>query len=469
VAEDPDHAEYQSDLAQSYNHWGLFLSQCHRLAEAEPALRQSVRILEELRARFPAKADEARILGMGYNNLANLLRDIGKTDEAEAFYRRHADLIARALQQFPGNRDLRYGEWGCALNYGIFLLNKGRIPEAEKSVRTALRLARKFVEDFPASPHYRLDLAGTYGNLAYVLENAGRPDQAEEYRQESRRIAEKLAADFPTVPDYQSYLGGALNNLALQLLHLGKPAAARPLLEKAIEQQQAALRLTPKHRGYRLYLSNHITNLVNVLDRLQVSDEEVDRVRAQAVALARGLAEDYPDVVDYQSGVGAALNNRASALVKRKEWEQACPLLQEAIAFQKKALQSNPKHPVYLEYLANHYSLLAEVLQALKRPEATTAYRDWIGTARELASVSPQSSNWKAVIKALDKAMAFRGGGAADWFLLAMAHWRLGEKEKARQWFDQAAQWMDKNAAHNEELLRFRAEAEQLLGVKTKK
>jgi hypothetical protein len=56
-----------------------------------------------------------------------------------------------------------------------------------------------------------------------------------------------------------------------------------------------------------------------------------------------------------------------------------------------------------------------------------------------------------------------------------MAHWRLGEKEKARRWYDRAVRWMEKhkdpsqgNNEWPEELRRFRAEAAELLGMKEK-
>ena len=52
--------------------------------------------------------------------------------------------------------------------------------------------------------------------------------------------------------------------------------------------------------------------------------------------------------------------------------------------------------------------------------------------------------------------MALRkGGDAYDWFFLAMAHWQLGEKGKAREWYNRAVQWMDKSQPSNEELRRF--------------
>jgi hypothetical protein len=49
-----------------------------------------------------------------------------------------------------------------------------------------------------------------------------------------------------------------------------------------------------------------------------------------------------------------------------------------------------------------------------------------------------------------------------------MVHWRLGEKEQGRKWYDQAVQWMDKNAPQSAELKRNRAEAAELLGIKDK-
>ena len=49
-----------------------------------------------------------------------------------------------------------------------------------------------------------------------------------------------------------------------------------------------------------------------------------------------------------------------------------------------------------------------------------------------------------------------------------MAHWQLGHKEEARKWYDQAVGWMETNNPRNEELLRFRAEAAELLKIDKK-
>jgi tetratricopeptide (TPR) repeat protein len=68
----------------------------------------------------------------------------------------------------------------------------------------------------------------------------------------------------------------------------------------------------------------------------------------------------------------------------------------------------------------------------------------------------------------------------AEWsnrFFLAMAHWRTGNRDEARQWYDRAIEWLEQNpsaikdskARANKELNRIRSEAAELLGVNEKK
>jgi Flp pilus assembly protein TadD len=72
----------------------------------------------------------------------------------------------------------------------------------------------------------------------------------------------------------------------------------------------------------------------------------------------------------------------------------------------------------------------------------------------------------RGAVAALGKSMALRGGGDAfDWYFLAMARHRLGEREGARKDLTRAVTWANQNEQDNDELIRFRAEAEAALGV----
>jgi tetratricopeptide (TPR) repeat protein len=98
-----------------------------------------------------------------------------------------------------------------------------------------------------------------------------------------------------------------------------------------------------------------------------------------------------------------------------------------------------------------------------------------------------RAGEWRASIQALEKSLELQTlnlealkmvaghvpqvqnqqpGTSFDFFFLAMAHWQLSDKDKAREWYQKGVQWMDKNAPRDEELRRFRAEAEDLLCIK---
>jgi hypothetical protein len=75
--------------------------------------------------------------------------------------------------------------------------------------------------------------------------------------------------------------------------------------------------------------------------------------------------------------------------------------------------------------------------------------------------------DWKNAGAALEKSEELAPGElvGSNGFFLAMTHWQLGEKAKARQWYSKAAAWMYKNQPTNRELVSFRAEASTLLGL----
>jgi tetratricopeptide (TPR) repeat protein len=55
-------------------------------------------------------------------------------------------------------------------------------------------------------------------------------------------------------------------------------------------------------------------------------------------------------------------------------------------------------------------------------------------------------------------------GDSYEWFLLALAHKQLGNRREAREWYEKAVEWMNKNAGHDYQLRLFRGEARELFG-----
>jgi serine/threonine protein kinase len=90
---------------------------------------------------------------------------------------------------------------------------------------------------------------------------------------------------------------------------------------------------------------------------------------------------------------------------------------------------------------------------------------------QELGWARYRTGDWKDSITALEKSLELRkdGGDPFNWFYLAMAYWQSGDKAAARKWYDRAVEWTEKYLPKDQRLVRFRAEAADLLELKEKK
>jgi tetratricopeptide (TPR) repeat protein len=169
------------------------------------------------------------------------------------------------------------------------------------------------------------------------------------------------------------------------------------------------------------------------------------------------LAADSPRNLSYRSRLGLSLGSLACVLADMGQHAEANKLARQCIALAEKLVVDFPNSPDHQHGLTIAYMNLGRV-----------QYRD---------------GDYKAAVASLKKALEFAVGnkayGAAAgmtfdkegeseaWLFLAMAHGQLGHQDEARSWYDQAVQWMEKNQPRNEELRRFRTEAEQLLKDKS--
>jgi uncharacterized protein HemY len=73
-----------------------------------------------------------------------------------------------------------------------------------------------------------------------------------------------------------------------------------------------------------------------------------------------------------------------------------------------------------------------------------------------------RAGEWASAMEALRESIDL-GGEGSDWFFLAMAHWQVGDKDQARECFDQAVEWMEQRRPHDAELSLLRDEVRTLL------
>jgi serine/threonine protein kinase/WD40 repeat protein len=159
---------------------------------------------------------------------------------------------------------------------------------------------------------------------------------------------------------------------------------------------------------------------------------------------------------------------RGDGHARARRWQQAVDEYEQALA-------AEPDHAT----AANNFAWLLATCPKEKLRNAARA----VALAQQAVQLEPHNRNywntlgvayyragaWSSAREALEKATRDEGGNSWDWFFLAMTHGRLGEPHEARRYYEQAVRWMEKNRPQNEELRRFRAEAEALLMAKDQK
>ncbi len=260
-----------------------------------------------------------------------------------------------------------------------------------------------------------------------------------------------------------------------------------PQSEEAIRYYTAALALRPGNPAECVNLGNALRDRGDLDGAIRAYREALDGHSDYAAAHERlGLALEKKGLLDEAiAELRQTIHFRNYApdhvvlgnmLVRKGLRDDAIPSYKLAIACYRTALELHPGNACSHNDLAwilvtGPHPKLHDPTEGVKLARKAVELGPREGAFwNTLGAASYRAGNWKEAIAALEKAMLLRNGGdSLDWFFLAMAHWQRGDKEKARQWFEQAVAWMEKNQPKNQELRRFRAEAAELMKVEPKK
>jgi tetratricopeptide (TPR) repeat protein len=219
-------------------------------------------------------------------------------------------------------------------------------------------------------------------------------------------------------------------------------------------------------------------NLGNLLRQAGRTDEAAQAYR-QAVALLEKLAAGPSAGADYRLFLARSHINLALLLEENSRPQEAEQAYRQALALYEKLAAKSPDRLQCGNELALCLRNLGHLLRQTGRPDAAAqACRQAVAAAQQAVKLAPQAAGywstlgaaqyrageWHAVLRSLHRSREL-GGEPEDGFYLAMAHGRLGEQDRARQWYDRACTALGKNQPADKQLLRLRAEAAALLGL----
>jgi tetratricopeptide (TPR) repeat protein len=289
----------------------------------------------------------------------------------------------------------------------------GMPAKAIADFRRVLELHEKAAAEITQSAAYRNELAGTLAYLGVALENDGRRAEAEGPYRQAVTVWQQLSDEFP---DNQWYR----HERAYFSIALARILQSAGQFEAALEHCRTSVRLNERL----------VADFANAARLAQG--------RGMLIALLSSLGRDEEAGNEVQTLLKGSpspeeLNNVAWGLIRRSD--PSVGVARQAVELAQKAVDLSPS--------AGHI---------------------W----NTLGVAHYRAGSWPAAIEALEKSRELNKDKhlSVDAFFLAMAHWQLGNKDEARKWFDQGALWMEKNQPQNEDLRRFRAEAEKLLEIK---
>jgi len=221
---------------------------------------------------------------------------------------------------------------------------------------------------------------------------------------------------------------------------------------------------------------------------LQREPRKAMEALGKSVAISEALTKEFPEDARYWERLGHHRFIFADYLVDQGLKPQASEEFHKAIDAFETAARLTPDDPRALRNLSWHLALsndptLRDPTRAvvLARRAFELAPDCWVRW-ETLGIVCYHAGIWSEAVTALESGLALlaeksvtthdtvsRRFEVADTAkskcYLAMAYSRLGNIKKARMWYDNVLEWMDKNAPQDRELSRLRAEAAALLGI----
>jgi serine/threonine protein kinase/tetratricopeptide (TPR) repeat protein len=409
-------------------------------------------------------------LAASYLLITRLTHDVSPDEDWLVPFEKGVNLVEDLLARRPEVLASQSFESGVRwMNSGVGF-HTDRPEDCLRIFEKARSLWEQMLRDHPTATGLQNDLAAFYLVIGMLDWTAfDQPTKAVSALQKSCDLYRQLVAANPRVGHYRGTLAISLGNLGIGLAMLGRLPEAVSVCREAQAAAQKLVADSPEVPGWRDLLTSltyqHYAMVLQHADRFA----EAEAVYRQIVAGQEALGHDYPTVVRYRNRLFLARLQHADLLWFMGRLAQATEEYRQALSL---VGSLGPEIPDCQENVAwflatcadPHFRDAPKALALAKRnleqmPESPASYAN-LGAAYYCAG------DFQAVVQAMEKTPAIlQNCGSAALFVLAMAHWHLGEKALARTQYDQAVARLEKYELRFPDSLRLRDEARNVLGI----
>ncbi|MGE0697196.1 MAG: protein kinase [Pirellulales bacterium] len=458
---------YRSFHADSLNRLSWRLSRAGRVQEAAQAQQRSADSFETLTREFPTNVSYRPQLMESLGRLAKRLAASGRHVEADAAWQRVVKICEALLAEHPQDRQAREQ---LSRNLSKIVDEFRADPDkCEPMLRKALTLHAELADEAADGRTHLEQAAHLHRQLAWLMRGKQHLDEARQNFEQAAAIFEKLAADTSAKRhnDYRALEGDTYLHLARTLAQMGQSETAVKISQRSAD---IAATLADKFPQSPAHLHQKCNALGMRAEALAANGRSAEALQARRdqIAQSEQLVHAFPnyDAQNFQRSRGVAYLELARLLIETGVDEEARQVAEKAFAigpcdagalndFAWKSVVSHDVRP----------AVAALAIEAADQATKTAPNDPMIFNTLGVAQY--RAGQWEESIASLTKAeeLAPDKHSGFNWFFQAMSNWQLDQKDEARTWYDKSVEWMEKNQPKNEELLRFRAEAKQLLGI----
>ncbi|HEY2786999.1 MAG TPA: protein kinase [Fimbriiglobus sp.] len=455
------------EAARAYGRVAEIHTSLGQYPQAEDANRRALALAEGLSDEFPDRPKFASEVAASHYRTAMMLRITGgRNADAERHCRDAVAILERLVAHLPRgeSQNLRHRLAMAHQEMGYMLIGRPeRVTEGERAYQAALALNQELIDEATDLNAYRNERANLYNGLGVFYRMNGRPREAEQAHRQALAILAKLSADFPG-SHFRDEEKRAYEHLSFALWQQDRrdeaiDAASRVL---EIDRRLDGKSQNPGDRGDRAI---HYLSLGQMFEGRGRTTEAEEAYRS-ALTLADQERTEYAAVPNGNDAWIDVHFSLCRLLAATRRLEEAKQLFGKVAAWTPPSDKGQNLLAWRLvtgsdERFRDGARAVELARKLVDRVPGDGLYRNTLGVAEYRAG------EWNAAVATLQKSEELLAGGQASFnqFFLAMAHWKLGEKAQARRNYDRAVQWMEKYKPRDGELLRFRAEAAQLLDV----
>jgi serine/threonine protein kinase/Flp pilus assembly protein TadD len=466
--------------------------------KAETALGHAAEVARQLMMQFPGELEAKWALAKAHEGKGYLMFVTqGPTTASVEELRKGIPLLEPLAD--TAVLDPKYGHTLADLHQDLAwnLSRGGKFPEAEKHARQAVQLRRQLVNEAKELKHrlsYTEALALDHNALGVVLSAAQHLDDAEDVLRQSLRLLTQVDTEAGKLPDYRRGklprvrynstfagfpiyrdLGATHINLGWVLRNQGRSSKAADEFGRGLACYTRATRDWPGDTSYQRHLAT-CGNCLGLIWFEGGKRSEAAKQCRKALDLLRTLQAKAPAAHEIQDDMTDVLLRLGDVLHAEGKREEAAQHYRDLRSLMEKMLARSPEAASLNRELAWFLVVCADntfhdparaVALAQKAVADSPENPEFLNT---LGMAQYRHDQWQAAVATLNKTKEFRRklgqkSEPGDWFFLAMAHWRLGDKKAARDCYDRAMELLNRYEYPPSEASRWRAEAAALLAI----